>query len=166
VRTTDFRGLTAKSLAERLLPLRAGLISADEFLHNLNSTAARYYTDALNHTPNSEIAASFWSDTRIRVLPYDRGSLYLSIVDSRVRAASGGKRSLDSLILAMIGRKRAGLAMDQAAWRAVLTKELGSSGIDELDANVKRRPGSACIVSLRPTAFKSCFKVWTKRFNA
>ncbi|MGA3238825.1 MAG: hypothetical protein ABSG03_21310 [Bryobacteraceae bacterium] len=138
---------------ERLLPLRAGLISADEFVHNLNSTAARYYTDALNHTPNSEIAANFWADTRIRVLPYDRGSLYLSVVDSRVRAASGGKRSLDNLILAMIGRKRGGLAMDQAAWRAVLTKELGSSGIYEFDAMLRGDP-----VLPASSAFGPCFR--------
>ncbi len=61
---------------QRLLPLRAGLITAEEFLEDLNSTAARYYTNALNNTPNDQISARFWEDTRIRVLPYDRGSMY------------------------------------------------------------------------------------------
>ncbi|MGA7651248.1 MAG: hypothetical protein WBW68_02220, partial [Terracidiphilus sp.] len=138
---------------ERLLPLRVGLITPDEFLRDLNSTAARYYTDALNHTPNSEIAANFWAETRIRVLPYDRGSLYFSMVDSRVRAASGGKRSLDNLILAMIDRRRRGLAMNEAAWRAILTSELGSSGTDEFDAMLR-----GDLVLPASDAFGPCFR--------
>jgi hypothetical protein len=35
---------------ERMLPLRAGLISRADFLKNLNDTAARYYADILNTT--------------------------------------------------------------------------------------------------------------------
>ena len=44
---------------ERVLPLRAGLITADAFLRDLNTTAGRYYTDLLNQTPNDEIDKHF-----------------------------------------------------------------------------------------------------------
>ena len=138
---------------ERLLPLRAGLLTADEFLHDLNTTAARYYTDALNRTPNSEISADFWAETRVRVLPYDRGSLYFSVVDSRVRAASGGKCSLDNLVIAMLDRRRRGLAMNEAAWRAILTKELGPSGTDEFDAMLR-----GDLILPPSDAFGPCFR--------
>jgi predicted metalloprotease with PDZ domain len=112
---------------------------------------------ALMLTGAIETAEDDEESKRIRVLPYDRGSLYLAVVDSRVRAASGGKRSLDNLILAMIARKRGGLAMDQAAWRSALTKELGSSGIYEFDAMLRGDP-----VLPASSAFGPCFRRTTK----
>ena len=60
---------------QALLPLRAGLITPDAYLKDINATARRYYTNALNGTPDAEIAPRFWEDTRIRTLPYDRGAL-------------------------------------------------------------------------------------------
>ncbi|WP_353069168.1 hypothetical protein RBB75_00160 [Tunturibacter empetritectus] len=39
--------------------LRAGQVTSSEFLADLNSTAGRYYTDVMIHTPNSEIAPNF-----------------------------------------------------------------------------------------------------------
>jgi predicted metalloprotease with PDZ domain len=138
---------------ERLLPWRAGLISADAFLSDLNKTAGRYYTDLLNDTPNDQIPARFWAETRVRVLPYDRGSLYFAKVDSEVRKASGGKRSLDDLILAMLARRRQGLPADKAAWVGLVTHELGDAGKTEFDAML-----SGALVLPDSDAFGACFR--------
>lgn len=119
---------------QRLLPLRAGLITAEEFLEDLNSTAARYYTNALNNTPNDQISARFWEDTRIRVLPYDRGSMYLAAVNDRIRKASDGKRSLDDVILALSDRDRRGLPNTASVWVELLTKEYGPEAAAEYEA--------------------------------
>jgi len=118
----------------RLLALRAGQVTPEQFLADLNSTAGRYYTDALIHTPNSEIAANFWADTRIRVLPYDRGSMYFAVVDGEVRRASGGAVKLDDLLMAMLARRKQGLAADQAAWVATVKEHLGEKGVAEFEA--------------------------------
>ncbi|KQQ33830.1 hypothetical protein ASF61_12375 [Duganella sp. Leaf126] len=109
-------------------PYRAGLLSADQFLADLNQTAARYYADALNTTPDAEIMPRFWEDTRIRTLPYDRGALYLAIVDARVRKASGGKRSLDDLVREMRGQRHAKPQQQLALWQQLLARELGPAG--------------------------------------
>ena len=93
---------------QALLPLRAGLITPDAYLKDINATARRYYTNALNGTPDGEIAARFWEDTRIRTLPYDRGALYFAVLDGKIRRASGGKRSLDDLIRVMVKARKAG----------------------------------------------------------
>ncbi len=119
---------------ERVLPLRAGQITADAFLHDLNTTAGRYYTDALNNTPNAQIGARFWADTRVRVLPYDRGSLYFAALDEKVRRLSHGRRSLDDLVLAMLERRKQGLPVTRAAWVGVVTAEIGAQGKADLDA--------------------------------
>ncbi|GAB5348413.1 peptidase M61 [Alteriqipengyuania sp. 357] len=119
---------------QRLLPWRAGLIDDAAFLADLNSTAGRYYTNALIDTPNDEIPGGFWRDTRIRVLPYDRGSLYFAKVDADIRAMSGGARSLDDLVRAMLSERRAGKPMDLALWKRLLRAELGEAGVRQFEA--------------------------------
>ncbi|CDO35423.1 peptidase M61 [Novosphingobium sp. KN65.2] len=142
---------------QRMLPYRAGLIGRQAFLDDLNATAARYYTNALIDTPNDEIPAGFWKDTRIRVLPYDRGSLYFATVDAQIRAASQGKRSLDDIVRKMLAVRRAGHPMDMALWKELMGQELGTQGLSQFDAML----GGAGV--LPPSdAFGPCFERVTK----
>ncbi|MFL5296640.1 MAG: hypothetical protein ACJ798_09705 [Phenylobacterium sp.] len=113
---------------QALLPLRAGMISPSDFLADLNATARRYYTNALNDTPDREVGPRFWEDTRIRTLPYDRGAMYFAVLDGRIRRASAGKRTLDDLIREMVRRKRVGEPVTEAVWLEVVTRELGEAG--------------------------------------
>jgi hypothetical protein len=145
---------------QRTLPYRAGLISAQAFLDDLNETAGRYYTNAMIAAPNAEIAAGFWRDTRIRVLPYDRGSLYFASVDAAIRRQSGGKRSLDDVVRAMLAARQRGEAMTLAMWRRMLAAELGMPGIVAFDAML------AGGTVLPPSdAFGPCFTRTTARLR-
>ena len=119
---------------QRALPYRAGMISAADFLADLNETAGRYYTNIKIAVPNAQIPEGFWRDTRIRVLPYDRGSLYFAKLDADIRATSGGRRSLDDLVRAMLAARRAGTPMNEALFRSLLQAELGEPGGAGLDA--------------------------------
>ena len=122
---------------QRLLPFRAGQISADDFLADLNETAGRYYTNIKINVPNADIPAGFWRDTRVRVLPYDRGSLYFAATDAAIRKASDGKRSLDDLVRTMLAERRAGANMDEAMYRRLIKAELGDQGIAAFEAMLK-----------------------------
>ena len=113
---------------QALLPLRAGLIKPEAYLEDINDTARRYYTNALNDTPDEQIAPRFWEDTRIRVLPYDRGALYFAVLDGKIRRASAGKRSLDELVIEMARRRRAGEPVTDAVWLELLDGALGPEG--------------------------------------
>jgi predicted metalloprotease with PDZ domain len=113
---------------QALLPMRAGMLTPDQYLEDINDTARRYYTNALNDTPDREIAARFWEDTRIRTLPYDRGAMYFAVLDGKIRRASGGKRSLDDLIREMNRRRRAGERVPESGWVDLLARELGGEG--------------------------------------
>ncbi len=141
----------------RLLSWRAGQITPAQFLEDLNTTAGRYYTDALIATPNAEIPARFWADTRVRVLPYDRGSMYFAVVDGEVRAASGGKRTLDDLLLAMLNRRQQKLPVDEASWVDLVTKELGERGKAEFEAML-----AGATQLPEPGGFGPCFTRTTK----
>ncbi|WBO20775.1 peptidase M61 [Sphingomonas abietis] len=124
---------------QRALPFRAGMISARDFLADVNETAGRYYTNIKIGTPNADIPAGFWRDTRVRVLPYDRGSLYFDTVDAEIRARSRGARSLDDIVRTMLAARRAGKPMNEALWRKLLNAELGAPGVVEFDAMLAGR---------------------------
>ena len=113
---------------QALLPWRAGLMTADQYLEDLNKTATRYYTNALKDTPEDQVAPHFWEDTRIRVLPYDRGAMYFAVLNGKIRRASGGKRSIDDLIQAMIVRARNSQPLTEAVWIDLLRTEIGEDG--------------------------------------
>ncbi len=154
------RGLLSSWYAEglavyyqRVLPWRPGLISTADFLADLNKTAGRYYTDLLNDTPNSRIPARFWADTRVRVLPYDRGSLYFAQVNAEIRQRSHGKRSLDDLVLQMVERRRRGLPVNEAAWVSLLRQALGNRGVAQFHAMMDGK-----LVVPPSGAFGPCFE--------
>jgi len=137
---------------QREFLLRAGLIDPQAYLDDLNTHAGRYYSNALGNLPNSEVAAGFWLDTRIRTLPYDRGFLYFATVDEAVRAASGGTRSLDALVQEMRRLQDGGQALTPADWEALVQRELGPAGpvaLEAMLAGAAPLPGSS--------AFGPCF---------
>lgn len=145
---------------QALLPLRAGMLTPNQYLEDINDTARRYYTNALNDTPDAEIAARFWEDTRIRTLPYDRGAMYFAVLDEKIRKASGGKRSLDDLIREMVRRRAAGETVPEAGWLDLLAKDLGEEGRRihaDMLAGRLMLPGSE--------AFGPCFTRTTGRFR-
>jgi hypothetical protein len=142
---------------QREFLLRAGLIDSAAYLEDLNTHAARYYTSALGNTPNSEIAAGFWRDTRIRTLPYDRGFLYFATVDEAVRKASNNQRSLDDLAKSLRAQQDAGKALTSKDWEAALLAELGEPAVQafqQMLAGATPLPTSE--------AFGPCFRRVTK----
>lgn len=145
---------------QALLPLRAGMITPDAFLEDTNDTARRYFTNALNDTPDREIAARFWEDTRIRTLPYDRGAMYFAVLDGRIRRASDGRRSLDDLIREMVRRRVQGEAATSAAWDELVRKELGEPG-RQLTADML----AGKLMLPEPGDFGPCFSRTTARFR-
>ncbi len=112
-----------------LLPWRAGLITTDDYLANINKTASRYYTNPRRSTPEAEVMPQFWENTYVRVLPYDRGAMYFAVLDGKIRRASAGKRSIDDLIRTMVGLYRAGQPMTEQTWTDLLRGELGNDGV-------------------------------------
>ncbi|HKP55232.1 MAG TPA: hypothetical protein VJV78_00850 [Polyangiales bacterium] len=135
------------------ITLRAGLITPDEFLAGLNAQALSYYANPLRQLPATEIADRFWSDTRVRKIPYDRGALYLASVDAAVRARSSGARKLDDLTFAMLDRLQGGQSYDSAAWVQLVNRELGADGRTQYEAMVAGE-----LLAPPSDAFGPCFR--------
>ncbi|WP_293454715.1 hypothetical protein [Phenylobacterium sp.] len=111
------------------LPWRAGTVSTEVYLRDINLTAARYYTNAEIDAPEDRIIPNFFKDTWLNTLGYDRGALYFAILNGKIRRASGGKRSVDDLIREMVRRDRGGETLTEAAWLQLVRREIGEDGV-------------------------------------
>ncbi len=140
-----------------LLPWRFGLMTADDYLTDLNKTASRYYTNALRDTPEDSVAPHCWDDTRIRVLPYDRGAMYFAVLNGRIRRASSGARSMDDLIRTMIVRAREKKPVNETVWLDLLRTELGDEG-----PTIHRRMMAGGLMLPESDDFGPCFRRTTQ----
>lgn len=145
---------------QALLPWRAGMITSGQFLEDLNKTASRYYTNPLKDAPDDQILPRFWEDSRIRVLPYDRGGMYFAVLNGKIGRASAGKRSIDDLIRAMIDRSRADQPVTEAIWLDLLRKEIGEDG-----PAVHRSMMAGGLMLPESNDFGPCFRRTTKKIR-
>lgn len=82
----------------RLLLLRAGLITFDEYVETYNRVLREYYSSPFRHLGNHRILKGYWNDERLRTLPYQRGDILAHNWNALIRAGSRGRRSLDDLM--------------------------------------------------------------------
>ncbi|MGH8291129.1 MAG: hypothetical protein ACREV7_19350 [Steroidobacteraceae bacterium] len=111
-----------------LTPWLAGLTTTDQFLAHLNEVASTYYTDVKRSMPENQVLPNFWKDTRIRMLPYDRGAIYFAALNDMELRDSGGKHLIGYLIRMMNSRMQAGLPLSEAIWVGLLRQALGAAG--------------------------------------
>jgi len=145
---------------QRELPRRFGMIGTHDFLEDLNFHAGRYFTNALGDAPFSLVPLRFWEDTRIRTIPYDRGSFYFVVLDHELRARSAGRRSLDDLVRDLRKREVAGQRLSIGDWEALLKAELGETAVRDFRsmlAGAWQVPDSS--------AFGPCFRRTTAKLR-
>lgn len=91
-----------------LLALRGGLITLDEYIGRYNALMREYYLLPVRAETNERVVKDFWNDDDVRKLPYRRGLLLATNWNALIRAASGGRHSLDDVMLAMFDAARGG----------------------------------------------------------
>ncbi|MBQ7795058.1 MAG: hypothetical protein IJ374_00655 [Lachnospiraceae bacterium] len=91
-----------------VLPLRAGLITKEQALKEIQGWTDSYYTNPTRYMENLEAAAVCWQDRRAQKLAYGRGVFFLANVDAKIRKATAGQKSIDDVVLALLEMDRAG----------------------------------------------------------
>jgi predicted metalloprotease with PDZ domain len=128
----------------RAILLRAGLCTAEEFADDLRERTERYVINPERDVSNEVITKRYWENHDVQNLPYDRGMLYAADVDAAVRAKSGGKRSLDDLVLGLLEKARAlghdgnTAPLPTDTWRNLVGAELGPEAQARFDAVIGR----------------------------
>jgi predicted metalloprotease with PDZ domain len=84
----------------RLL-VREGLWSVEEASRAYNDVMWDYAFSPVRNAPNAKVATEFWRERAMNDLPYQRGLLFATLIDDRVRRASRGARDLDDVVLGM-----------------------------------------------------------------
>lgn len=145
----------------RVILLRAGLLTPDEFLEDLKQTTVGYYSGEHRFASNEEIRRGFWEDGALSMVPYNRGALYAAELDAAIRGASRGARSLDDVMrdlfrLSLTAKENEyGLReLPQAAFREAVARELGEAGVDRFEAVILRGE----LAAPPSSAFGPCFK--------
>jgi predicted metalloprotease with PDZ domain len=142
------------------LPWRAGLLMTDDYLDDINKTASRYYTNAEINAPEAILQPNFWKNAWLNTLGYDRGALYFAILNGKIKRASGGKRSVDDLILTMASRARAGQTASEGVWLDLLGHEIGEDGLA-----VHRSMMAGGVLVPESTDYGPCFRRVTKKIR-
>jgi predicted metalloprotease with PDZ domain len=126
------------------LMLRAGLLTPDEVLSELNDLAVRHFANPFAAATNDEIRRGFFENDQLSVLPYTRGALYAAELDGALRKASKGARSLDDLMRELYASALAtpenevGLReLPAGALRSLVERELGPDGARRFDAVIE-----------------------------
>lgn len=134
-----------------VLPYRAGLTSLEQYIEDFNGYAKSYYTNPQSNLSNAEVTRLFFSDSNAQVVPYNRGPLYVALLDARIRAASGGALRADNLILDFIDSQQD--AEDGVAlWHDLVEIHLGEAGTTEFRAMMEGAP-----LDLPSDLFGPCF---------
>lgn len=110
-----------------MLPLRAGLISVETALSEIQRRTDDYYRNPTRHLENMEAARICWQDRRAQRLPYGRGIFFLANTDVKIRQATNGAKTLDNVVLRIQELDRAGVTLSNQVFLDTV-KEL--SGLD------------------------------------
>jgi predicted metalloprotease with PDZ domain len=78
--------------------LRAGLVSQQEYLDQLNSRIRAYDTSPVRGVSNDRVEKEFFTSDAVGKLPYQRGELLALRWNALIRNATGGRRSLDDVM--------------------------------------------------------------------
>lgn len=136
-----------------LLSWRAGAIDTSEFPKRVNARAAGYYQNPLQSLTNQQAEERYWKEANASHVPYGRGFMYLAKTDAEIRGQSGGKRSLDDVVVTLVDRARRGESHGIADWLDLLSRELGPRATmeyEEMTAGARLVPP--------PNSFGPCFK--------
>jgi hypothetical protein len=112
------------------LPWRAGMVGTDQYLHDINLTAYRYYTNLKIHGREDEIDPAFFRDQWLNTLAYDRGALYFAQLNGMIQRRTGGKRSIDDLVRIMVRKGRNGEKITDETWYGIIRATIGEDAVD------------------------------------
>jgi predicted metalloprotease with PDZ domain len=143
------------------LRYRGGLISLDDYVHELNEGLSSYLRSPAREAPNAR-SVGFWDSDALRKLPYDRGHVVAVIADREIRRASLGKVSLDDVmrVLVKAGRKGATITSDRVLG---MIEGLTSTAFA---ARLRATVIDGDLLAIDPALFEPCLtttttKVWT-----
>jgi hypothetical protein len=139
-----------------VLPMRGGFMPVNDFAEEINELSRKYYANPARTMSAEEITKVGFGDGDIRHIPYQRGALYFADLDSKLRAASGGERTLDMFMREIFQRRETDPAFEfnHDQWIALVTAEAGPSAREEFESVIL----NGGLIVPAADAFGPCFE--------
>lgn len=137
------------------LTVRSGLFGMDFFERAINRLEQEYRTSKARNWSADKIVEVGFGDEEVRHTPYRRSELYFDDLDARIRAKSGGKRSLDTLMFRIFKEREQGVPFTQAKWIEEITRELGPQEAERFQRLIIEGVDT---LEPRPDTYGPCFR--------
>lgn len=116
-----------------LVPYRAGITDIQFAAKQISLRELNYYNNPFRTMPNRQAYPLYWTQRKAQWLPYGRGFFYLVDTDCRLRKASGGRITVDDLVLELEDLRRE-RTITVADWEALILRELGETEVERFRA--------------------------------
>lgn len=141
-----------------IMLLRAGLLSFPDFLSRTNVLLRDYWRSPAKNISAAQFVERIRSDQSIARLPYLRGAVIALWLDWQIRQSTGGRATLDTMMLAMARkrtirtRRASDLPLDNARIFRAAAKYIPA----EASSQFRRYVEDGAAVEIPPTALGPC----------
>jgi len=116
----------------RLLLLRAGLLTPEDYVREYNKVLKRYYSSPARHARNERLLDEFWGND-INQLPYWRGDIVAHNLSAAIRAATVDSASLDDAMKKVLAAAvERGVVISDSSLRAVFRSYLDDDRVAKI----------------------------------
>lgn len=108
-----------------------GLISEEQFIEEINGELSAYYTN-----PGSSLSladAKKETDVIIETTPYVRGEVFLAMTDAKIRKKSGGKHSIDDIVLELVRKRDSGEPHGLREYLKLVKAKIGDEAVSDYE---------------------------------
>ena len=126
-----------------MLPLRANLVSLRDTLEQIQKRTDEYFTNPTVSLSNEDAAKLFWKDRRTQRISYGRGFFFLANVDSMIRKATRGEKSVDDVVKLLTSMYLSGKSGTNEDFIRLVNEVAGVDISGDFRKNGKRRTSGA-----------------------
>jgi predicted metalloprotease with PDZ domain len=82
----------------RLIPLRAGVTTLDDFIARWNEALVDYAVSPARNWTGERLAQEHWTNKDAELMPYNKGAMLAALWNARLRQVSQGRVGLDDVV--------------------------------------------------------------------
>lgn len=146
----------------RVLSLRAGLITLEEYVDEYNEKIRNYWGSPVRNEPSQRVLKDFWNNTSVEKLPYQQGDILAHRWNFDIEERSKSTQSLDNFMRDLL---KAGLQGEVVSLKTI--NELMKTYIPEgIEKDIERFVEKGETLEVTPPKMGDCIELQQKETHA